>query len=157
MKKDYCIIHIQNKGDNIGISIDKNVLFKYSDYLHNGDIILVKGHTYSGKVYMHFLINYSVDDSFLIENNYLDGTSAQIIDDVDYDMRNDMVALVKQAKYFKSKKGNNCLRLQVYERGRVKTRITCNNIPKNITAGVFVSYLLSNNETFCNNVQEVIL
>ena len=157
MKKNYCIMHIQNKADNISIMIDENVLYKYGDYLHNGDIIVIKGHTYNNKVYMHFLINYNSDDSFAMEKNYLNGVSKIIIDDVDYSYRNDLVGLVRQAKYFTSAKGNKCLRLQVYERGKEKTYITCNNIPKYINAGMFVSYLQSNNEAFCNNVQQVYL
>ena len=155
MKKNYCIMHIQNKADNISVTIDENVLFKYGDYLHNGDIVVIKGHTFNGKVYMHFLINYSVDDSFLAEKNYLNGISVNIINNVDYNERFDLVGLVRQAKYFKSKKGNKCLRLEVYERGKNKTYITCNNLPKNIVAGMFISYLQSNNEAFCNNVQQI--
>lgn len=155
MKKNYCIIHIQNKADNISITMDENVLFKYGDYLHNGDIIVVKAHTYKGKVYMHFLINYSVDDSFLAERNYLNGVSINMINEIDYNERFDLVGLVRQAKYFKSKKGNKCLRLQVYEKGKNKVYITCNNLPKNIVAGMFVSYLKSDNDAFCNNVQQI--
>ena len=157
MKKNYCIMHIQNKAYNMSIMIDENVLYQYGDYLHNGDIVVIKGHTYNGKIYMHFLINYNVKNSFLVEKNYLDGTSKTVIDNVDYTYRNDLVGLVRQAKYFNSRKGNRCLRLQVYERGKEKTYITCSNIPKNITAGMFISYLQSNNEAFCNNVQQIYL
>ena len=32
MKKNYAIIHIQNKADNISISVDENVLYKYGEY-----------------------------------------------------------------------------------------------------------------------------
>ena len=156
-KKSYSIIHIQNKSDNISISVDSAVLYHYDKYLNKGDIIVVKGHTYNDKVYMHFLIDYSTDDAFLRENNYLNGVSKQVIDDLDYDMRRDKVALVSQAKYFTSKKGTRCLRLFVYENGEYKTYISCNNLPRNIVAGMFISYLPSNNSAFCNNVQEIYL
>lgn len=155
-KKGYSIIHIQNKADNISISIDSAVLYHYNEYLKKGHIILVKGHTYNGKVYMHFLIDYSVDDAFLRESNYLDGISKAIIDDIDYTDKLDKIALIKQAKYFKSKRGNNCLRLQVYEEGYEKTYITCSNLPRNIVAGMIVSYNVSDNEAFCNNLKEVV-
>ena len=79
---------------------------------------------------MHFLIDYNSDEAFLKERNYLDGISKEMIDDLDYEMLYQPVALVKQAKYFKSKKGNNCLRLLVYEKGIEKTYITCSNLPK---------------------------
>lgn len=152
-KKGYSIIHIQNKADNLSIMIDGSVLYHYSKYIEKGHLIILKGHTYDGRIYMHFLIDYNSDDAFLREKNYLDGTSQYLLDDMD-DSRLDKVALVKQAKYFKSKKGNNCLRLQVYEKGKEKTYITCSNIPKNIVAGMFISFIPSNNDTFCNNVQE---
>lgn len=156
MKKNYCIIHIQNKGDNISISIDESALRRYNQYLNVGDVILVKGHTYNGKVYLHLMINYTSNDAFLMEKNYLNGISKIKIDDYDDSYRSDTIALVNQAKYFKSKKGTNCLRLQVYEKGTGdKTYITCTVIPKGIIAGMFISYLPSNNSAFCNNVQEV--
>ena len=154
MKKDYCIIHIQNKGWNISVSIDSNVLSTYGDYLQRGHLIIIKGQTYSGKVYMHFLIDYSSDDAFLRERNYLDGVSFDMIDELDYENMYVPIALVKQAKYFRSKKGNKCLRVEVYEKGETKTYITCNNLPKNIVAGMFISYMPSNNDAFCNNVCE---
>lgn len=154
MKRDYCIIHVQNKGWNISVSIDSNVLSMYGDYLQKGHLVIIKGHTYGGKAYMHFLIDYSSDDAFLRERNYLDGVSFDMIDELDYDDMIVPVALVKQAKYFKSKKGNKCLRIEVYEKGETKTYITCNNLPKNIVAGMFISYMPSNNDAFCNNVCE---
>ena len=154
-KKGYSIIHVQNKSDNISISLDEAVLYHYGKFLEKGHIIVVKAHTWNGKVYMHFLIDYSVDESFLRERNYLDNVSQGMIDDVDYTNLMYSVALVKQAKYFKSKKGNNCLRLQVYEKGREKTYITCSNLPKNIVAGMFISFMPSNNDAFCNAVQQI--
>lgn len=154
MKKNYCIIHLQNKGWNLSVSIDSNVLNVYGDYLQKGHLVIIKGHTFNEKIYMHFLIDYNTDDSFLREKNYLDGISFSMIDDFDYDNARVPVALVKQSKYFQSKKGNRCLRIEVYENGKTKTYITCNNLPKNIVAGMFISYIPSNNDAFCNNVYE---
>ena len=153
-KKGYSIIHIQNKADNISIMIDESVLYHYGKYLEKGHIVLIKGHTYNNRVYMHFLIDYNTDDAFLRERNYLDGVSSSMIDDWDSDMYMYNIALVKQAKYFKSQKGNNCLRLQVYENGKDRTYITCSNLPKNIVAGMFISFTPSDNDAFCNNVCE---
>ena len=154
-KKGYSIIHIQNKADNISVMIDGSVLYHYSAFLEKGHVLLIKGHTYNGKVYMHFLIDYNTDYAFLKEHNYINGISKSIIDDIDYETRLDRVALVEQAKYFKSKKGNSCLRLQVYEDGKEKTYITCNALPKNIVAGMFISFIPSDNDAFCNNVHEI--
>lgn len=154
-KKGFSIIHIQNKADNISIMIDGSVLYHYGKYLEKGHIVLIKGHTFNQRVYMHFLIDYSTDDAFLREHNYLDGTSRFMIDDYDYDSHSYKVGLVKQAKYFRSQRGNNCLRLQVYEEGEDKVYITCSNLPKNIVAGMFVSYTPSlDNKAFCNSVVE---
>lgn len=159
MKKNYCIIHLQNKADNISVSVDTNVLNRYGDYLQKGHLLLVKGHTYNGKVYMHFLIDYNVDDSFIMEHDYLDGVSVSLLDDFDYTGRYDLVGLVKQVKYFISKRSKKpCIRLQVYVKGQEKEYITCtnphNDLPKDIVAGMFVSYTEANQNPFINNLQK---
>lgn len=159
MKKQYCIIHIQNKGWNLSVSIDTNVLNKYNDYLQKGHLLIIKGHTYKGKIYMHFLIDYNSDDSFIVEHNYLDGVSELAVKDVDYTNRYDMVGLVRQIKYFISKRSKKpCVRLQVYVKGQEKEYITCTNphydLPKDITAGCFVSFTEANKDPFINNLQK---
>lgn len=156
MKKDYAILHIQNKADNFSVSCDKPVVRKYGDYFNTGDIVVVKGHTYNGKVFMHFMINYNSEDSFLQERNYLNGISQAKIDDIDYAHTLGLIGLLKQVKYFKSKaKGTPCVRIEVYEHGQNKVYITCNNYPENLVAGMFVSYWVGDNPAFCNNLQEV--
>lgn len=163
MKKNYAILHIQNKADNISVSVDENVLYRYGDYFKKGHIVLIKGHTFGNKVYMHFLIDYSSDDSFVVEKDYLNGVSEKRVDELDYTNRTDVVGLVRQAKYFVSRKGmgSKCLRLQVHVKGQEKTYISCNNdynmIPEHIVAGVVVSFNVSNNPAFCNNVQEIVI
>lgn len=159
MKKSYCIIHIQNKGWNFSVSVDSNVLNRYGDYLQKGHLLIIKGHTYQGKIYMHFLIDYSSDSSFITEHNYLKGTSELLINDVDYTNRYDLVGLVRQVKYFISKRSKKpCVRLQVYVKGKEKEYITCTNpnynLPKDITAGCFVSFTEANKHPFINNLQK---
>ena len=159
MKKNYCILHIQNKGWNMSVSVDSNVLNKYGDYLQKGHLLIIKGHTYQGKIYMHFLIDYSVDDSFILEEDYLNKVSDMRLDDFDYVNRHDLVGLVRQVKYFISKRSKKpCVRLQVYVKGKEKEYIACSNpyttFPQNITAGVYVSFNESNNPPFINNLQK---
>lgn len=159
MKKNYCIIHIQNKGWNFSVSVDSNVLNRYGDYLQKGHLLIIKGHTYQGKIYMHFLIDYSSDSSFITEHNYLKGTSELLINDVDYTNRYDLIGLVRQVKYFISKRSKKpCVRLQVYVKGKEKEYITCTNpnynLPKDITAGCFVSFTEANKHPFINNLQK---
>ena len=159
MKKNYCIIHIQNKGWNFSVSVDSNVLNRYGDYLQKGHLLIIKGHTYQGKIYMHFLIDYSSDSSFITEHNYLKGTSELLINDVDYTNRYDLIGLVRQVKYFISKRSKKpCVRLQVYVKGKEKEYITCTNpnynLPKDITTGCFVSFTEANKHPFINNLQK---
>lgn len=155
MKKDYAILHIQNKADNISVSCSKPLIQRYSKYFNVGEIILLQGHTYNGKVYMHLMINYNTEDSFLQERNYLDGYSKAKIDDIDYSHRKDTVGLINQVTYFKSKRGTSCVRLEVYEKGQQKTYISCNNYPDNLVTGMFVSYWVGSNKSFANNITEV--
>ena len=108
---------------------------------------------------MHFLIDYSSDSSFITEHNYLKGTSELLINDVDYTNRYDLVGLVRQVKYFISKRSKKpCVRLQVYVKGKEKEYITCTNpnynLPKDITAGCFVSFTEANKHPFINNLQK---
>ena len=147
----------------VSISVDESVLYKYGEYLVKGHIVVIKGHTFNDKVYMHFLIDYSSDDSFVVEKDYLNGVSEKRVDELDYTNRTDVVGLVRQAKYFVSRKGmgSKCLRLQVHVKGQEKTYISCNNdynmIPEHIVAGMVVSFNVSNNPAFCNNVQEIVI
>ena len=150
-KKGYSIIHIQNKADNISIMVDESVQYHYGKYFEKGHVILVKAHTFNGRVYMHFLIDYSSDDAFLKEHNYIDGLSQQMIDEYESPVN---TALIKQAKYFKSQRGNNCLRLVLYEKGKECVRIACSNLPKNLVAGRFINYIPSG-KAYANNVQEI--
>ena len=154
MKKNYCIIHLQNKGDNISASLGQNVLYRYGDYLQKGHLILLKGHTYQGKIYAHFLIDYNVNHVFIRENDYISKVSEMRVDNIDYDIRSDSVGLIRQVTYFKSRKGNNCVRLNIHEKGEEKTYITCNDFPRDLVAGMIVSYNISNNSAFINNLQE---
>ena len=159
MKKNYCIIHIQNKGWNFSVSVDTNVLSRYGDYLQKGHLLIIKGHTYQGKIYMHFLIDYNSEHSFIAEHNYLSGMSESLVDDIDYTNRYDLVGLVRQIKYFISKRSKKpCVRLQVHVKGQEKEYITCTNpnydLPKDITAGCFVSFTEANKHPFINNLQK---
>lgn len=158
MKKNYAIIHIQNKGWNISVQVDSNVLDRYSDCLQKGHLVLIKGHTYNGKVYMHFVIDYNHTRPFILEHDYLKKISDARVDDIDYTNRNSLVGLIRQVKYFKSKKsGAQCIRLQVYVKGADKSYISCNNqystVPQGLTAGMFISFKESN-PPFVNNVQQ---
>lgn len=158
MKKNYCIMHIQNKGWNFSISVDTNVLNRYGDYLQKGHLLIIKGHTYQGKIYMHFLIDYNVEDSFILEHNYLNGVSEGLVDEIDYTNRFDLVGLVRQIKYFISKRSKKpCVRLNVHVKGQEKEYITCTNpyynLPQDITAGCFISFTESKHP-FINNLQK---
>lgn len=158
MKKNYCIMHIQNKGWNFSISVDTNVLNRYGDYLQKGHLLIIKGHTYQGKIYMHFLIDYNVENSFILEHNYLNGVSEGLVDEIDYTNRFDLIGLVRQIKYFISKRSKKpCVRLNVHVNGQEKEYITCTNphyeLPKDITAGCFVSFTESKHP-FINNLQK---
>lgn len=159
-KRDYSIIHIQNKENNTSITCDKTIVHYYSDYFENGDVIITKCHTYNDKFYMHFMINFAHEQDFAREIAYLNGSSKDIVSKIDYSNLRKLIGLVKQAKYFTSKNGNKCLRLVLTLKKEDKVFITCSNkynsIPINIIAGQFVDFTMSgNSDTFVNNVCKV--
>ena len=153
-RQGYSIIHIQNKNENKSVSCSSQIVSRYGKYLETGHILLINCHSYNDRLYMHFMIDLSVDDAFVRETNYINGTSAELIQD------NADVALVKQATYFTSQKGNKCLRLSVLHKGETKNYISCQNgyniIPDDILAGMFIRFDISN-QTFINNVREVMV
>lgn len=158
-KKDYAILHLQNKQDNVSIICDKPILYHYSSYFEVGNVIIAKCHTYKNRFYMHFMINFAYEDKFGREANYMNGKSALWISQLDYLTLQKPIGLVKQAKYFVSKNGNNCLRLVLNVGGKEGTYISCankyNTIPTNIIAGQMVEFVMSgNSDTFINRVTE---
>ena len=153
-KKGYSIIHIQNKNNNRSISCSEQVVRYYSQYFEVGHVILACCHSFNDKLYMHFLIDYSTDDSFIMEENYINGVTQEQFDNIDPNKYHNEIALVRQATYFTSKKGTKCLRLLVYQNGENKTVISCFNLPNEIITGMFVEYQISS-ESFVNNVRRI--
>lgn len=159
-KKDYSILHLQNKEDNISISCGKNVLDKYQNNLEVGMAILVNAHTFDNKVYMHFLIDLLDTKQYHNEIQYILGQSRFFIDSYDMSKSRYNIALVKQATYFTSKKGSKCIRLEVYSTGgKDTTIISCSNkcelmSPQYINATDFVKFIPSSG-VFVNNLEKV--
>lgn len=153
-QQGYTILHIQNKDVNKSVSCSEAVVAHYGEYFETGHVVIIKCHCYKDKLYMHFLIDFSTDDAFVAENDYIAGVSYSTI--TNFNGLN--VGLVKQATYFTSEKGNKCLRLLLVTPYETRTYITCRNtfnvLPNNIVAGMFVQYQPSNNEAFINNVQQ---
>lgn len=158
-QQGYSILHLQNKDVNQSISCSEAIIAKYGDYFETGHIIIAKCHCYDGKLYMHFLIDYSVTDPFMAEEAYINGTSYQLITSMPASKKYTRKALVKQATYFISKKGNKCLRLSLMEPEGPCSKITCksgyNILPQGIVAGMFIEYKPSkNSDTFINAVKQ---
>lgn len=164
-KKEYSIIHIQNKSDMLSVSLGGNVLTKYGDKLEKGQPIFVKGHYYNEKFYMHFMIDLLNQQEYQKEINFVTGRSIDKLKSKDLHSisKGQDYALVSQATYFTSQNGNKCIRMQVYstvEDDNV-VRITCSNkyndLPYNIVnAGDIIFYEMSgDSDVFCNKVQVI--
>lgn len=158
-KKGYTILHIQNKDVNQSVSCSEVLVHRYGKYFETGHVIIINCHSYSGRLYMHFMIDCSVDDSFVLETNYINGIAEETITEANPYEYDNNVALVKQATYFTSKKGTKCLRLSLRTPENIKNYITCqnayNDIPRDIMTGMFVEYQTSDSETFINNVRQI--
>ena len=158
-QQGYSILHLQNKDVNKSVSCSEEVVVKYGAYFETGHVVVVKCHCYNNKLYMHFLIDYSTTDSFMAEENYINGVSYNLIKNAIVSVTDNPKALVKQATYFISTKGTKCLRLTLLTPHGQESYITCKNsfnvLPKGIVAGMFVEYQLSNNEAFINNVKQI--
>ena len=157
-KKDYSIIHLQNKNNNVSISFDKNVVFHYSNYFNMGDVVIVKCHTWKGKIYAHFLIDFQYENNFEEEKRYMLNESHRIIDEHHQNPFMPLLGLICQCKYFISSKGTSCVRLQLYIPEGDTMVISCKNryniIPENLKAGDFIEYEESE-DPFVNNVIKV--
>lgn len=144
-KKGYSIIHIQDRGNNISVSVNQNVLNRYIDYLKVGEPYIVKCHTWKGKFYAHFFINLEMDkEIFINEYQYINNSYMTIIKNLNEHQAK--YAVVKKITYFKSKKGNDCLRIDAYD-GKNVVIMSCsnayNNIEKNIVASDYIEFAFS--------------
>lgn len=155
-KKEYSIIHLQNKDHNISISCSKQIVFYYSDIFEVGTVVIVKCHTFNGKIYAHFFIDLRNVDAFSEEINYINGESKKKIDE--HNIFRTPLGLLRQVTYFTSQKGTRCIRLLTYTKEGEKTFITChgkyNTIPQNLKAGDFIEFRKSKG-AYINAVRKV--
>ena len=155
-KRDYSIIHVQNKSHNISISCSKQVVFHYSDVFDVGTVAIVKCHLFNHKIYAHFFVDLRHLDKFSEEVGYMNGKSRELVDK--HNIFAMPLGLVCQATYFTSKKGTSCLRLLTYTRDGEKTFIACNSgygtVPENIKASDFIEFKKSKG-AYINAVKKV--
>lgn len=161
-KKDYSIIHLQNKDHNVSISFGKNVVFHYSNYFNIGDVVIVKCNSYKGRLYADFLIDFQHEDDFENEKKYISKESERFIKNYNqnpYETR--LLGLVHTCRYFISSNGTPCIRMELYtpQSNEKTVAITCKNrynrvIPQGLKAGDFIKYTKSK-DVFVNNVKVI--
>lgn len=151
-KKDYGIIHLFDKKNNISLSVNKNLLNKYDTSLEVGTPVIIKCHTFKQKFYLDFLIDLNHLDAFTTEINYLNGSSLKKLQKLQYDN----MAIIKQCTYFVSKKGNHCLRLSLQLYNEERNVISCKNaynpLPQNLIPGDAIVFDTGNNPNFISNI-----
>lgn len=155
-KKDYSIIHLFDKVNNISISMRKELVERYNDYLEVGEPVFIKCHIFNERFYLDFLVSLHHIEDFKTEVNYLNGRSIAKINQY----KNSNLGIIKQCTYFVSKKGNPCLRLSLKMAcDEVRNVISCQNsfntLPKGLISGDIVEFDSSNNPNFVNHVRKL--
>jgi len=67
------IIHLQNKDNNVSVTIRPSLLEIYNDYLIVGEPTIVKCNIWKNRAYLSFLISLNYLDNFKQEQEYMDG------------------------------------------------------------------------------------
>ena len=161
-KKDYSIIHIQNKNANLSLSCSKNVVTRYGTYFDVGNIVIARCHTYNSKIYMDFMIDINFIDNFGSEIDYIKGESKEYIKNRPYNPYADRnEGLVCQITYFISQKDYQCKRMEVFMGNKMKTFVSCKNSYRNpffeedLVVGDIISFMQTGDDTFINNVRKI--
>lgn len=144
-KKGYSILHLQESGNNISVSVNNNVRNRYVDHIKVGDPYIVKCHIWNHKFYAHFFINLEEDEAlFKDEYAYLDGSLALIVREMNKELEVPCYALIKKITYFKSKRGNDCARIDGYDTNDVLI-ISCANMYNNLNPNFIASDVIKFN------------
>lgn len=160
-KKDYSIIHIQNKSVNLSLSCSKNVIYRYDTYLDIGNVIIARCHIYNTKIYMDFMIDVNFIDNFGSEIDFITGESEKIIKNKGYNPFVDRYeGLICQITYFISKNDNQCKRMDILMGDTIRTLVACKSAYRNpffeedLVVGDMISFLWDNS-SFINNVRKI--
>ena len=160
-KKNYAIIHVQNKSVNLSISCSKAILYRYDTYLEVGTVIIARCHTYCSKIYMDFMIDVNFIDNFKNEIEFLMGKSKKEAKKLGYNKFAGMhKGLICQLTYFISAKKNQCKRLEILTGDGMKMFIACKShynkyFEDDLVVGDFISFQTSDSKTYINNVRKI--
>lgn len=160
-KKDYAIIHIQNKSINLSISCSKSILYRYGTYLEVGNVIIARCHIFNSKIYMDFMIDIDFIDNFGSEIDFITGVSKEKMKTKTFNPFADRYeGLILQITYFISKKGNKCKRMEVLIGDKVHTFVSCKSsfhnpfFEEDLVVGDIISFI-KNDESFISNVKKI--
>ena len=160
-KKNYTIIHIQNKSINLSLLCNKNVVARYGTYFDVGSIIIARCHIYNSRIYMDFMIDINFIDNFGSEIDFITGQSKKNIKNKPYNPFADrQEGLIHQITYFISKNNNQCKRMEIFIGNEVKTFVSCKSSYRNpffeedLVVSDIVSFIKSDS-TFINNVKKI--
>lgn len=160
-KKDYAIIHIQNKSINLSISCSKAILYRYNTYLEVGNVIIARCHIFNTKIYMDFMIDINFIENFGSEIDFLTGKTQEKMKSKTFNPFSDMYqGLICQITYFVSKKGNKCKRMEIMVGDKIHTLVSCKNsyynpfFEEDLIVSDVVSYV-KRNENFISNVKKI--
>lgn len=153
------IFHIQNKDNNIGITVDGATLDKYNNYLVVGDPIIAKCKIYDSRFYLSFLVSINNINQFINEQKYMRGESFSIIRGRKKDDKVKYGVIVECAKRL-TKNQKDMLIGTLYDGkskrsfASVKTDFNM-NVPFNAVAGDYIEYKDNGHPFFINDVRIV--
>ena len=108
---------------------------------------MVKVKKYKDKYYGEFIIDLINKDEFKQQFDYIHGKFDDYLNEKNYSSIKSTVGIIKNLTYFTSKKGNKCLRMDVWNGSEDVEVMSCNSyygsIPKDLMSSDMVRFKFS--------------
>lgn len=154
------IIHIQNKDKNISITIRDQLIDIYNEYYIVGDPVIAKCRTWSGRLYLSFMVNLNYLENFTKEQRYMSGVSFNTVAN-SYDVnKRFQYGVIMTVMKVRTKTDKPMLRGWLFDGERKREFATMETsfnsfVPWNVQAGDYVRFSKPNHKFFINNMEVV--
>lgn len=154
------IIHIQNKDQNVSITIRDQLVDIYNEYYIVGDPIIAKCRVWNSRIYLNFLVNINYLDRFIKEQRYMSGIAFDTVaNSYDVNKRFQYGVIITVMKV-RTKTDKPMLRGWLFDGEKKREFGTMSTdfntfVPWNVQAGDYVRFSKPNHNFFINNMEVV--